>query len=105
MYSRSNACSAVCENSWTVYEPRTNARARHNAFKTKSLLNTMAEPYALNDDGTAKDAKAFREALRADKEKMEALKEEPDVLKVVLGDDLYAFQELIKSVYQVRKDY
>ena len=33
---------------------------------------------------------------------MESLKEEPEVLDIVKGDDLQAFQELLKSVYQVR---
>ena len=55
----------------------------------------MADPFALNEDGTARDPAAFREALRADPVKMEALE------KVVLGEDEHAFQELIKSVYQV----
>lgn len=32
-----------------------------------------AEPYALNDNGSAKDPKAFREALRADPHRMAAL--------------------------------
>ena len=61
----------------------------------------MADPFALNDDGTAKDPVAFREALRADPVKMEALEKEPEVAAIVLGEDVHAFQELIKSVYQV----
>jgi hypothetical protein len=60
------------------------------------------DPYALNDDGTAKDAEAFRNALRADPTRMAALEKEEEVKRIVLGDDLHAFQELIKSVYQVR---
>jgi len=58
------------------------------------------DPYAMNDDGTAKDPKAFKEALLANAGKMEALEKEPEVLKIVQGDDIHAFQELIKSVYQ-----
>jgi hypothetical protein len=61
-----------------------------------------ADPYALLEDGSAADPAAFREALRADPAKMEALEAEPEVAKVVLGDDVDAFQELIKSVSQVR---
>ena len=59
-------------------------------------------PYALDDDGTAKDPAAFQQALKSDPEKMEALKEEPESLRIVMGDDMHAFQELIKGVYQVR---
>ncbi len=61
-----------------------------------------ADPYAFNDDGTAKDPKAFQQALRADAERMAALDAEPAVKSVVLGDDMFAFQELIKGVYHVR---
>ncbi len=61
-----------------------------------------SDPYALNDDGTAKDPAAFRAALRADPVRMEALEKEPEVAAVVLGEDENAFQELIKSVYQAR---
>lgn len=62
----------------------------------------MADPFALNEDGTARDPAAFREALRADPVKTEALEREPEVAAVVLGEDVNAFQELIKSVYQAR---
>lgn len=58
-------------------------------------------PYALNEDGTAKDPHAFQQALRSDTEKMKALEEEPETLKIVMGDDMHALQELIKGVYQV----
>lgn len=61
-----------------------------------------SDPFALNDDGTAKDPAAFRAALRADPVRMEALEKEPEVAAVVLGEDENAFQELIKSVYQAR---
>lgn len=59
-------------------------------------------PYALNEDGTPKDPTVFQTALRNDKEKMAALEEEPDTLKIIMGDDMHAFNELIKGVYQVR---
>ncbi|KAL4459189.1 hypothetical protein ABPG75_014054 [Micractinium tetrahymenae] len=63
----------------------------------------MSDPFALNEDGTAKDPVAFREALKADPVRMEALEKEPEVAAVVLGEDENAFQELIKSVYQAEK--
>lgn len=65
-------------------------------------MSTPAEdPFALADDGTAKDPIAFQNALKADPAKMEALEKEPDVAAIVLGDDISAFQELIKNVFQV----
>jgi hypothetical protein len=59
------------------------------------------DPFELNEDCTAKDPVAFREALRADPVKMEALEKEPNVAAIVLGDDIPAFQELLKSVVEV----
>lgn len=59
----------------------------------------------MNDDGTAKDPIAFREALKADPMKMEEIEKEPEVAKIILGDDVNAFQELIKSVYHVRRNF
>ena len=32
---------------------------------------------------------------------MAALEKEPEVAKIVLGDDIYAFNDLMKSVYEV----
>lgn len=61
----------------------------------------MADPFALNEDGTARDPAAFRAAIKADPVKMEALEKEPEVAAVVLGEDDNAFQELIKSIFQV----
>ena len=63
---------------------------------------TMAEdPYAVEDDGTPKDPKAFQSALRADSTKMATLEDEAETKAIVLGDDMHAFQELIRGVYQV----
>jgi hypothetical protein len=66
-----------------------------------TLLEMADGPYALNEDGTAKDPVAFQKALKSDSEKMVALEEEPESLRIVMGDDMHAFQELIKGVYQV----
>lgn len=67
----------------------------------ESLVRMTAEAYALNTDGSARDPVAFRAALQADEDKLSALQKEPEVAKVVLGDDVHAFQELLKSVYRV----
>lgn len=64
---------------------------------------TVEDPYAIHADGSARDPAAFRQAVRGDEEKMKALQSEPEVLKVVQGDDLQAFQELLKTVYSVRQ--
>ena len=55
----------------------------------------------MEDDGTPKDPKAFQLALRADKIKMATLEDELETKSIVLGDDMHAFQELIRGVYQV----
>lgn len=61
----------------------------------------MSDPFAVHEDGSPKDAVAFRDALRADVAKMEILEKEPDAIQIVQGDDIHAFEELIKSIYQV----
>lgn len=66
-----------------------------------SAAEPAADPFALNEDGTAKDPVAFQAALRADPAKLEALEKEPEVAQIILGDDINGFQELIKNVYQV----
>ncbi len=63
---------------------------------------TAMDPYQLNDDGSAKDPAVFREALKASPEKMAALDKEPEVAAIVFGEDVTAFQELIKTTYHVR---
>ena len=61
----------------------------------------MEVPFALNTDGTARDPVAFQLALKNDAAKMQALQSEPDVLQIVLGDDIPAMQTMLRSAYQV----
>ncbi len=61
----------------------------------------MDEPFALNTDGTARDPVAFQLALKNDAPKLQALQSEPDVLQIVLGDDIPAMQNMLRSAYQV----
>ena len=58
-------------------------------------------PYAINSDGTAKDAAAFRAALQADSGKMTALQADPEVLKVVTSGDMDSFQQVLRTAYAV----
>lgn len=64
-------------------------------------MSSAKDSYATNTDGSAKDPAAFRQALLADSEKIAALDSEPEVLKVVKGEDMQAFQELLRTVYAV----
>ena len=57
--------------------------------------------YDTLEDGTPKDPKAYQAAIRADAEKMEMLDEDAEAKAIVLGDDMHAFQELIRGAYQV----
>ncbi len=61
----------------------------------------MDGPFALNTDGTAHDPIAFQLALQNDAAKLQALQSEPDVLQIVLGDDIPAMQKMLRSAYQV----
>jgi hypothetical protein len=55
----------------------------------------------LAEDGSALDPAAFVAALRADPAKMEALRSDPDIERIVFGDDVEALQELLRDVYKV----
>ena len=58
-------------------------------------------PFTLNNDGSAKSPAAFQDALKQDAEKMAALQNEPEVAKIVLGENIAAFQDLLRSTYRV----
>jgi hypothetical protein len=60
-------------------------------------------PLALDAEGRAKDPVAFQQAIKADPAKLAALEKEPETAKIVLGDDMNALQDLLKSVYQAEK--
>lgn len=63
----------------------------------------MASPSAfeLNPDGSAKRPAEFQAALRTDPEKLSAVSSDPEVAKVVLGDDVDALQALLRGIYKV----
>eukprot|EP00239_Pterosperma_sp_CCMP1384_P008604 CAMPEP_0197859572 /NCGR_PEP_ID=MMETSP1438-20131217/34228_1 /TAXON_ID=1461541 /ORGANISM="Pterosperma sp., Strain CCMP1384" /LENGTH=128 /DNA_ID=CAMNT_0043476101 /DNA_START=116 /DNA_END=502 /DNA_ORIENTATION=+ len=63
-----------------------------------------ADPrFDINEDGTAKNPAAFREALREDPEKLKAIEEDPQLAEAILGDDTNKMQEVLKQVYQQAK--
>ena len=70
---------------------------------TEPVTADMLNPFALNTDGTACDPAAFQLALKNDAAKMKALQSEPDVLQIVLGDDIPAMQNMLRSAYQVSR--
>lgn len=58
--------------------------------------------YLLNADGTARDPKAFQAALRKDQAKLDVLRSEPETLAVMIGDDIPALQNMLKSAFEVQ---
>ena len=63
---------------------------------------TLADPYALNEDGTAVDPTAFQGALRADAAKLALVNKEPEDRRgILLGDDMPAFQALLQDAVKV----
>ena len=66
------------------------------------VCSAMAEAFALNEDGTACDPRGFQAALRTDSAKLALVMEEPeDRRSVLLGDDMAAFQSLLKAAVKV----
>lgn len=64
---------------------------------------SQTSPYDLNENGSAKDPLAFQAALRQDEQRMAALQAEPEVAAIVTGDDIAAFQTLLKRAFQNEK--
>lgn len=63
---------------------------------------SAADPFALGQDGAALAPRAFQQALRDDAEKMAQLAKDPELAAVLLGDDVAAMQELLKSAHKAR---
>ena len=58
-------------------------------------------PYALNDDDTARDPVAFREALAKDAAKLKEIEQDEALAKALLGEDTGAMQEALKKLMTV----
>jgi hypothetical protein len=55
----------------------------------------------LNEDGTAKDPSGYKELLRSDPERWAKIEQHPEAAAIILGDDIDAFQELLKAASEV----
>ena len=55
-------------------------------------------PYELNEDNTAKDPLAFRDALMRDAEKRPEIEKDKDLAVHLLGEDVGKFQECLKDI-------
>lgn len=66
-------------------------------------MSTPSGAYDMNDNGSAKDPVAFRAALRQDPQRMAALQAEPEIAAVVAGEDIAAFQAILKDAFQAEK--
>ena len=85
-------------------------RARANAMattsdETKTEAVTSARsyymgegPYALNEDDSAVDPVAFREALMQDAEKLKSIEQDEELAKALLGEDTGTMQEVLKKL-------
>ena len=60
------------------------------------------DAFARNEDGTAVDPRAFQKAIREDPVRLEEASKDPEVAKVLLGEDMNALQELLRSYHLVR---
>ncbi|CEG01988.1 unnamed product [Ostreococcus tauri] len=60
-------------------------------------------PYALNEDDSAVDPVAFREALMNDAEKLKHIERDEELAKALLGEDTGTMQEALKKVMAIAK--
>jgi|TARA_B110000003_G_scaffold275582_1_gene318622 hypothetical protein len=77
-------------------------RAREEGEKPRYGLGEG--PYALNEDDTAKDPVAFREALLEDQEKLKDIERDEALAKALLGEDTGAMQEALKKLVAIVRD-
>lgn len=61
---------------------------------------TANPAFAVNEDGSATEPKAFQQALREDAPRMAALQNLPEVAAILLGDDMKAMQDLLRQTWQ-----
>mmetsp|Transcript_11048 Transcript_11048/g.27953 ORF Transcript_11048/g.27953 Transcript_11048/m.27953 type:complete len:90 (+) Transcript_11048:130-399(+) len=61
------------------------------------------DAFARNEDGTAVDPRAFQKAIREDPVRLEEASKDPEVAKVLLGEDMNALQELLRSYHLAEK--
>ncbi|KAG2499624.1 hypothetical protein HYH03_002563 [Edaphochlamys debaryana] len=61
------------------------------------------DPFALTEDGSAADPAAFRAALLADEGRRAALEAFPEFKDTVTGDDVQAFQDLLRRAVQAER--
>lgn len=89
---------------YTDQNPSGQLRFRLEHFR-RTCQGTMSghnSAYDMNDNGSAKDPVAFRAALRQDTQRMAALQAEPEIAAMVAGDDIAAFQAILRDAFQVR---
>ena len=72
-----------------------------NSAMTGNKPKASEEDEWLNEDGTAKDPEKYKAMLRSDPERWKSIEENPETAAIILGDDIDAFQELLKSAVEV----
>merc|ERR1712224_890511 len=76
---------------------------KNNMSSTDKGAGSGSDPFARNDDGTALDPRAFQKAIRDDPVRLEEASKDPQVAKVLLGDDMNALQELLRAYHLAEK--
>ncbi|KAL6759753.1 hypothetical protein V8C86DRAFT_3018142 [Haematococcus lacustris] len=64
---------------------------------------SQSDAFALWQDGTAKDPRAFQAALKADSERLAVIQQDPELSAILLGSNMDALQKLLRDVYRVRR--
>merc|ERR1719367_658627 len=70
---------------------------------SSSATTKSKDAFARNEDGTAVDPVAFQKAIRDDPVRLEEASKDPQVAKVLLGDDMNALQELLRAYHLAEK--
>jgi len=79
----------------------TSEDTKEDAVTSERAYSIGEGPYALNEDDSAVDPVAFREALMHDAEKLKSIEQDEELAKALLGEDTGTMQEALKKLMAV----
>jgi len=79
----------------------TSEDTKEDAVTSERVYSIGEGPYALNEDDSAVDPVAFREALMHDAEKLKSIEQDEELAKALLGEDTGTMQEALKKLMAV----
>ncbi|CAG9460323.1 unnamed protein product [Pedinophyceae sp. YPF-701] len=70
-----------------------------------AMSTEPSDPFARHEDGSAVDPAAYKAALLEDPRRVQLIVDDLEMSRVVRGDDVEAFQELLRAAYEEEQKY